>query len=129
MLPEPERTPSGYRDYPPGALDVLRFVRSAQAVGLTLGEIRGILGYRDRGEAPCGHVLELIRRRAPEIDQQIARLESMRAELRRLERRARALRPEARARRDLPRDPALVIPPSGRRRAQGRQNPGDTGRQ
>jgi MerR family transcriptional regulator, copper efflux regulator len=94
VLPEPERTPSGYRDYPAGALDVLGFVRSAQTVGLTLGEIRGILAYRDRGETPCGHVVELIRRRAGEVDQEIARLEGMRAELRRLECRARALRPE-----------------------------------
>ena len=108
VLREPERTPSGYRDYSAGALDVLRFVRSAQAVGLTLGEIRGILGYRNRGEAPCGHVLELIRRRAAEIDEQIARLESMRGELRRLERRARALRPEECA----PADVCHVIPRS-----------------
>lgn len=94
VLPEPDRTASGYRDYPVGALDVLQFVRSAQTVGLTLGEIRGILSFRDRGETPCGHVVELIRRRAGEIDQEIARLEGMRAELRHLERRARALRPE-----------------------------------
>jgi MerR family copper efflux transcriptional regulator len=94
VLPEPERTPSGYRDFPAGALDVLRFVRSAQTVGLTLGEVRGILAYRDHGETPCGHVLGLIRRRAGEIDEEINRLEAMRAELRRLERRARTLRPE-----------------------------------
>ena len=94
VLPEPDRTDSGYRDYPGSALEVLHFVRSAQAVGLSLGEIRGILAYRDRGETPCGHVLELIRRRAAEIDDQIARLEGMRAELRRLEGRARTLRPE-----------------------------------
>jgi MerR family transcriptional regulator, copper efflux regulator len=94
VLPEPERTRAGYRDYSAQALDVVRFVRSAQAVGLTLGEIRGILAFRDRGETPCGHVLELIGRRAAEIDEQITRLEGMRRELYRLERRARALRPE-----------------------------------
>lgn len=94
VLPEPVRTPSGYRDYPAEALDVVRFVRSAQTVGLTLGEIRGIVAYRERGKAPCEHTLELIRHRAGEIDEQITRLEGMRTELRRLERRARALRPE-----------------------------------
>jgi hypothetical protein len=35
-------------------------IRAAQAVGLTLGEIRGIVSLRDRGETPCGHVLDLI---------------------------------------------------------------------
>ncbi|MGH9026378.1 MAG: MerR family DNA-binding protein, partial [Acidimicrobiia bacterium] len=66
----------------------------AQAVGLTLGEIRQILAYRDRGETPCAHVVETIRRRAGEIDDQITRLEAMRRELQRLERRARTLHPD-----------------------------------
>lgn len=95
VMAEPERTPSGYRDYRDEAVDRLGFVRAAQAVGLTLGEIREVLGYRDRGETPCEHVVELIRRRAAEIDDQIADLERMGAELRRLERRARSLAPEA----------------------------------
>ena len=94
VLPAPSRTPSGYRDYSPEACDRLHFVRSAQAVGLTLGEIREILAYRDRGEMPCAHVLELIRRRASHVDEQIAQLERMRTELRRLERRARSLDPD-----------------------------------
>jgi MerR family transcriptional regulator, copper efflux regulator len=93
VLPAPERTPAGYRDYTDEAAERLRFVRSAQAVGLTLGEIREIFAYRDRGETPCAHVVEVIRRRATQIDQQITQLESMRTELRRLERRARTLRP------------------------------------
>ncbi|MGH2380990.1 MAG: MerR family DNA-binding protein [Candidatus Limnocylindria bacterium] len=79
---------------PPETRERLRFVRSAQAIGLTLGEIREILAYRDRGENPCAHVHELIRQRATQVDEQIAQLENLRAELRRLERRARALRPE-----------------------------------
>ncbi|MGH8982716.1 MAG: heavy metal-responsive transcriptional regulator [Acidimicrobiia bacterium] len=94
VLPKPERTPSGYREYTSEAAERLRFVRSAQAVGLTLGEIREILAYRDRGDVPCAHVVELIRRRATYVDQQIAQLEAMRTELRRLQRRARTLRPE-----------------------------------
>jgi len=106
VLPKPERTPSGYREYTSEAAERLRFVRSAQAVGLTLGEIREILAYRDRGDVPCAHVVELIRRRATYVDQQIAQLEAMRTELRRLQRRARTLRPEDCA----PADICHVIP-------------------
>lgn len=95
VMAEPARTPSGYRDFGDEAVDRLGFVRAAQAVGLALGEIREILGYRDRGEVPCEHVVELIHRRATEIDEQIADLERMRTELHRLERRARSLAPEA----------------------------------
>ncbi|HEY6416930.1 MAG TPA: heavy metal-responsive transcriptional regulator [Acidimicrobiales bacterium] len=60
VLDPPARTPSGYRNYSRAATDRLGFIRSAQAVGLTLGEIRGILALRDRGTTPCGHVLDLI---------------------------------------------------------------------
>jgi MerR family copper efflux transcriptional regulator len=93
VLASPARTPGGYRDYDEGSLPRLRFVRAAQAVGLTLGEIREIVGFRDRGETPCAHVTELIQQRAAELDDRIAELERMRAELRRLARRARSLDP------------------------------------
>jgi len=93
VLGSPARTPSGYRVYDQAVLDRLRFIRAAQAVGLHLGEIREIVALRDRGETPCSHVAELIRKRAGEIDQQISELEQMRAELRRLARRASHLDP------------------------------------
>src|SRR6516164_8574904 len=72
------RTPSGYRLYDGAALQQLAFVRAAQAVGLTLGEIREVIALRDRGEVPCAHVLELIQRRAGELDERIAELQTLR---------------------------------------------------
>ena len=87
------RTGSGYRLYDPDALTQVAFVRAAQAVGLTLGEIREVIALRDRGEVPCGHVLELIQRRAGELDDRIAELEALRSRLRRLARRARRMDP------------------------------------
>ena len=88
-----QRSESGYRLYGEDALDRYRFVRAAQAVGLRLGEIRQIIALRDRGEAPCGFVVELIGRRASELDARIAELVALRDELRRLDRRARRLDP------------------------------------
>ena len=90
LLPPPLRHTNGYRSYDPSAGDRLRFVKAAQAVGFTLGEIKEILSLRDAGEEPCGHVLDLVDRRAREITEQIAALEGMRADLRRLASRARA---------------------------------------
>ncbi len=95
VLDAPERTPGGYRDYGSKAIDKLRFVKAAQAVGLSLGEIREVLAMRDRGETPCEHVVDLIRRRADEIDATIAELQMVRSDLRRLVRRARTLDPTA----------------------------------
>ena len=92
LCPE-ERSESGYRLYGEDALDRYRFVRAAQAVGLRLGEIREIVALRDRGETPCGFVVELIGRRAAELDARIAELVVLRHELRRLNRRAHRLDP------------------------------------
>ena len=93
LLVAPQRTPAGYRDYDPAAAGRLAFIRAAQAIGLTLGEIRGVIALRDRGEPPCGHVLELIDARAAEIDQRIIELGRLRDELRQLIARARLLDP------------------------------------
>ena len=81
LLPEPERTPSGYREYDPAVIDRLAFIRAGQAVGLTLGELKEVLGIRDRGESPCSHVGELIDRRIGEIDQRIRDLRQLRKDL------------------------------------------------
>jgi DNA-binding transcriptional MerR regulator len=81
LLPEPERTRSGYRDYDPSVIDRLAFVRAGQAVGLTLGELREVLEIRDRGDAPCRHVTELIDTRIDEIDQRIEDLRHLRRDL------------------------------------------------
>jgi len=93
VLAPPSRTPSGYRAYDRNAIDRLRFVRAAQAVGLTLGEIRSIVALRDRGETPCAHVMDLITARAAEVDQRITELQRLRADLETLARRARQLDP------------------------------------
>src|SRR3989337_2593576 len=81
LLPEPNRTPSGYREYDPSVIDRLTFIRAGQAVGLTLAELREVLGIRDRGEAPCPHVAGLIDLRIDEIDQRIKDLRRLRRDL------------------------------------------------
>ena len=95
LIEEPTRTPSGYRDYHESVLARLRFIRSAQAAGLTLGEIKGVIAFRERGSPPCCHVLELIEGRASDLDQRIAELRSLRDDLRHLSERGRRLSPEA----------------------------------
>src|SRR2546426_5270784 len=77
VLGAPARTPSGYRVYDQSVLGRLRFVRAAQTAGLKLGEIREIIAMRDRGRTPCEHVVNLIGKRAAEIDAQIAELERL----------------------------------------------------
>ena len=94
ILTPPERTPSGYRSYDPSALGRLGFVRAAQAVGLTLGEIRQVIAFRDSGQAPCAHVSDLLQRHAADLDRRIQELRQLRGELEELAERATALDPE-----------------------------------
>jgi MerR family transcriptional regulator, copper efflux regulator len=94
ILTPPARTPSGYRSYDEAALGRLGFVRAGQAVGLTLGEIRQIIAFRDNGQAPCAHVTELLQRHAAELDARIRELQQLRGELRQLAERAATLDPE-----------------------------------
>ena len=93
MLDRPTRTPSGYRDYAADALERVRFVRASQASGLTLGEIREIVAFRDRGESPCAHVTQLLGQRADQIDRQIDDLRRARTVISELVERARSLDP------------------------------------
>jgi len=81
LIPEPERTPSGYREYQPEVLDRLAFIRAGQAVGLTLAQLRDVMAIRDRGDAPCTHVATLINTRIEEIDQRIDDLRRLRKDL------------------------------------------------
>lgn len=99
VLPEPERTPSGYRDYDNSDVDRVKFVKLAQSLGLSLDEISEVLAFRDRGEPPCGYVTQVIRDKAADIDRQIEQLQGLRRELRRLARRAKDLSKDASARR------------------------------
>jgi MerR family transcriptional regulator, copper efflux regulator len=94
ILPPPARAPSGYRSYEQTALGRLEFVRAAQALGLTLGEIRQIVAFRDHGQAPCAHVSDLLRRHAADLELRIRQLQRLRGELRQLAERARTLDPE-----------------------------------
>lgn len=94
VLAEPDRTAGGYRDYGDDALDRLAFIRSAQAAGLTLVEIRGVVAVRDGGTPPCSHVVELLEAMAAEVDCQRV-LRELKRELTRLRSRADAVDPAA----------------------------------
>jgi DNA-binding transcriptional MerR regulator len=81
LLPPPERTAGGYRLYGAGAVDRLRFIQGCQRLGLRLGEIADLLAVRDTGQCPCEPAEVLLRRRISELDRELVRLASLRADL------------------------------------------------
>lgn len=93
VIDAPERTAGGYRSYDEAVLGRISFVRSAQAVGLTLGEIREIVAFRERGESPCAHVLSVLETHAAEVDRRIRELRELRSQLAALADAAKGLDP------------------------------------
>ncbi len=93
VLPEPDRADNGYRDYGPGTIDRLRFIRDAQATGLSLTEISSILDLRGHGETTCHHVIDLLERHLSDLDRHIETLHQTRVHLAALTERARGLDP------------------------------------
>jgi DNA-binding transcriptional MerR regulator len=75
------RTEGGFRLYGEEAVGRLRFIRSAQALGIPLRDIRRILAVRDEGLAPCRHVLELLWGQVRRLEEQLARLAALRGDL------------------------------------------------
>ncbi len=95
LLDEPMRTASGYRAYDDTAMERLRFIRDAQATGLTLAEIASVLELKGSGVGSCAHTMALIDAHVDQIDAQIAQLKAARHELTLMAERARSLDPAA----------------------------------
>jgi DNA-binding transcriptional MerR regulator len=88
LLPDPARTPSGYRDYAEVDAERLTFIKTAQRLGLSLDEIGEIIAFRDRGQQPCGYVAGVLRRQVTDLDRRITEMRKLRDELRALEAKA-----------------------------------------
>jgi DNA-binding transcriptional MerR regulator len=93
LLPAPRRTSAGYRVYDPEVLPRLNFIRAAQAVGLSLTDIREILRIRDSGDAPCRHVLTLLEQRRAEVAARIRELKQLERDLAQLSSSGKGLDP------------------------------------
>ncbi|MCC6906681.1 MAG: MerR family transcriptional regulator [Phycisphaerales bacterium] len=68
------RSRANYRQYGEATLERLRFIRSAQAAGFTLVDIRSLLRFRDGDAAPCRQVQELIAARLDRVRRELAHL-------------------------------------------------------
>jgi MerR family copper efflux transcriptional regulator len=81
LLPVAQRSPNGYRQYPPQALDRVRLVRAALGIGFTVEELGEVLSARDRGQAPCRRVHILAMEKARALELRIAELTVLRETL------------------------------------------------
>lgn len=81
LLPRPPRSASGYRLFPADSARRLRFIRRAQELGFSLGEIRELLSLRVAPTAKSADVRKRAEAKIADIDAKIRSLESMKKTL------------------------------------------------
>jgi MerR family copper efflux transcriptional regulator len=75
------RSANGYRDYPPEAVDWLRYIRLAQMLGFSLAEIEADLPLLAEPESSAPQLRAALERKLEDIDQRIEGLHALRGEL------------------------------------------------
>lgn len=93
LLSEPDRSANGYRVYQSSTVERLRFIKSAQAAGLTLAEICSVIDVRDGGDAPCEHVEGLLESKLEDVRVRRRELKALEGELTSLLENSRSLDP------------------------------------
>jgi MerR family transcriptional regulator, mercuric resistance operon regulatory protein len=81
LLEEPERRASGYREYSPDAVRLIRFIKRAQELGFTLTEIEDLLRLRSNEDAACSEVRSAAEAKIGDIDHRIRQLRAMKRAL------------------------------------------------
>lgn len=84
LLPDPGRTPSGYREYGPEDVDRLKFVQKAKRLRFSLSDIKSVLQIHGREEPTCTHVRSLLDEKLAQVDALLKDLRAFSKELARL---------------------------------------------
>jgi MerR family mercuric resistance operon transcriptional regulator len=82
LIPEPPRTPSGYRQYPADTVRRLGFIARAKELGFTLREIAELLELRLTPGACSPDVQAQAEARLADVERRIRDLQRMRGSLR-----------------------------------------------
>lgn len=81
LLEAPERTASGYREYPSETVRLIRFIKRAQDLGFTLKEVEELVALRDAKGRKRSEVRSLAEAKMRDIDKKLAQLQAMRSAL------------------------------------------------
>lgn len=81
LLQEPQRRPSGYRQYDESTIKRLEYVRLAKELGFTLAEIRDLLELSFAAHAGCDHIRQRAEDKIADIETKIRNLQKMKRSL------------------------------------------------
>jgi len=84
LIAEPDRRPSGYRQYQPDAVQRIRFIRHAKELGFSLKEISELLSLRVDPDSTCADVRQRAHDKIADIEEKMASLARMKSALVRL---------------------------------------------
>src|SRR5712672_780363 len=77
LLKRSARTEGGFRLFGSHDIQRLKFVRKAQELGFSLGEIRELLILQEDHVPACAHVKELLDRKLAAVEQKIEELQNL----------------------------------------------------
>lgn len=86
LLPEPERTESGYRLYAEEDVKRVRFIKRAQELGFSLKEIKELLALKLDATRSAREVKRLAEQKVLDIEEKITTLQAMKETLQELAR-------------------------------------------
>lgn len=81
LIPEPTRSPAGYRLYGQADLERLHFIGNAKALGLSLEEIKELLVLQEGEQFSCQEVKQRLLKKMAQLDQKIHDLQALKAQL------------------------------------------------
>ena len=81
LMPPPDRRDNGYRDYPPVAVERLRFIANARDLGFSVEEIAALLCLWDDRDRASSEVKAMALQHADDLARKAAALEAMRRAL------------------------------------------------
>lgn len=81
LIPAPPRSEGNQRRYDGAALERLRFIAHARAMGFTMDSVKAMLRIAGHRDSPCADIDDLVRGRLAEVDNRIERLTRLRGEL------------------------------------------------
>lgn len=90
LLLEPDRRPSGYRQYEESVVARLEFIRKSKDLGFTLAEIKDLLGLWFDAQTRCEHVRQRAERKIVDIEDKLQTLQNMKRSLRKMIRQCEA---------------------------------------
>jgi DNA-binding transcriptional MerR regulator len=84
LMPKPPRSSGGQRRYGEDLQRRLLFIRHARDLGFEIEDIRSLLDLASRPDQPCASVDAIAKAHLVSIDEKIARLTALRAEVDRM---------------------------------------------